>query len=124
MKASYHVKIEIPGLPKPANRLLTAHWAVRKKDKDAWYKAVSAAIPRINRPKTPLESVKIKFGRHSTTAPDYDGLVMSFKYVCDALIKFGIIKDDSMKYIGMPEFYWEKAPRGKGFITVEVTESL
>jgi len=54
--------------------------------------------------------------------PDYDGLVSSFKWICDALVKLRILKDDNMKVIGAPDYFWESAPPKKGFISIEITE--
>lgn len=119
---AYHVKIEIPGLPKPTNQLIRRHWSFITKEKKTWYQAVKLSL--VNIPDKPLTKARLRFGRHSTTSPDYDGLVSSFKWVCDGLVDAGVIIDDNMKVIGVPEFYWEKAKRGKGFITVEVTEVL
>jgi len=123
-KEKYRINIEIPGLPKRPNQVLRRHWSTAMNEKKQWYSAVGLAIPARKRPPRPLHRALVKFGRHSTTPPDYDGLVSSFKWVCDALVYHGILIDDKMSNIGMPEFYWEKAPRKKGFITVEVQEIL
>lgn len=123
-KAGYHIKVNIPGLPKPSNQLLRRHWSLMTKEKNNWYKAVGLAIPYPFRPKNPLKKAIVSFGRYSTTSPDYDGLVSSFKWVCDALTHYKIIENDKMANIGMPHFYWEKAPRGKGFISIEIFEHL
>jgi len=123
-KAAYHVKINISGLPKSTNQLLRRHWSLATKEKNIWFTSVGLTIPKHKRPTKPLKKAKLKFIRHSSTCPDYDGLVSSFKWVCDALTYHRIIENDKMENIGMPDFEWVKAPRGSGFITVEINEHI
>lgn len=61
--------------------------------------------------------------RRSSRSPDYDGLVHSFKPVMDALKFHGIIQDDSMANIGVPEYRWEKTQSGKGHIQLIVEQA-
>ena len=76
------------------------------------------------RPNHPLEKAVVTCVRHSSRCPDYDGLVGSFKFVIDALKTCKIIKDDNMKVIGMPNFYWEYAPEKQGFIEICIEEDF
>jgi hypothetical protein len=71
-------------------------------------------------PKVPYKKAKFVLTRHASgRPPDFDGLVSSFKWVLDSFVKSGLIIDDSMEVIGQPEYRHEKAPRLKGFITIE-----
>lgn len=74
----------------------------------------------------------LRLTRHSSIEPDYDGLVYSFKALIDALqppkggkkprIGASVIVDDKPSVIGVPDYKWEKAPRGQGHVTIEVWE--
>jgi len=79
-------------------------------------------VARVAPPSRPLKNAKLKLTRYSSRAPDYDGLVQSFKPVIDALKKCLIIEDDSMRVIGKPDYCWEKARQRAGKITIEVVE--
>lgn len=73
-------------------------------------------------PPRPLTKAKLTLIRHSSRCPDYDGLVVSFKPVVDALKKCGIIADDSMSVIGKPTYEWKKIGVREGKIAVIVDE--
>lgn len=69
---------------------------------------------------SPLAKAKLTLTRHSSTEPDYDGLVSSFKPCIDALIMANVIENDRMSNVGKPTYLWELAPRNKGHITIKV----
>lgn len=74
------------------------------------------------RPKTPLKKAKLTLIRYSSTEPDADGLISGFKHVVDGLIVAGVIENDRMGNIGIPDYRWERAPRNQGKIKVVVEE--
>jgi hypothetical protein len=117
----YRVAFFIAGLPKRFNQSPGASWRARYGVAKKWQAFVATALV-INggAPKKPLRKARITFVRHSSVAPDYDGLVQSFKPVMDALKKCKVIEDDSMEHVGAPVYGWRKAPRGAGRIWVEV----
>lgn len=43
--------------------------------------------------------VRIAYTRIAKKTMDWDNCMSSFKHVCDALVKAGVIKDDSIKFI-------------------------
>lgn len=53
-------------------------------------------------------------------APDYDGLVGSFKYVVDGLVKAGVIVDDKTSVIGDSKYNWVKSKKIDQRIEVEI----
>lgn len=118
----YSLKIDLEGLPKTVNAIGRKHWAVKAKDIQTWKMDVLVATMGL-RPEKPLKRAHVRLTRFSSTCPDFDGLVSSFKCVLDALIDAKILEDDSYDHIGAPEYSWEKAPRGKGHVCVEVFES-
>ena len=119
-KLEYSLEFTLPGLPKTFNQLAkkNAH-RIKQSERRKWFQMVGYALSN-KRPREPLRKAHLKLIRHSSSAPDYDGLVCSFKFVIDALVEGRVIRDDTMRVIGMPDFTWEPTSRGKGFISVAV----
>ena len=121
MSDVYEIAFQIPGLPATTNANGRKHWALKAKEARHWKKEVAAAIG-YNKPSKPLPRASLTLTRASSVAPDFDGLVSSFKHVIDALRECGIISEDKLVNIGAPKYLWEPAPRGKGYIRVQVEE--
>ena len=118
--SKYRLEFEIEDLPKTYNELGRKHWIVKLKESRKWINLVRIAVG--NRyPKEPLRKASLVLIRCSTRTPDPDGLVSSFKSTIDGLRLSGVLFNDSFEEIGMPEYKWEKAPKGKGKIKVVVT---
>jgi len=115
----YKLEFELAGLPKRSNQLLRKHRGIVAQERNKWHEQIYT-ITRIYSPKKPLIYAEISLIRYSSICPDYDGLVSSFKYIIDALIEGGIIKDDKYINIKMPSFHWVKAKRNQGKIRVKV----
>ena len=117
---TYRLTFTIPELPLPVNRQTSMHWAQKGKYVKHWHTLVGAAVAGKKPPK-PLDRARLTFIRYSSTEPDFDGLVSSFKCVCDGLIKAGVIVDDKPSNIGRSVYDWQKAPpkHGKIFVGVE-----
>lgn len=115
----YELEFEINDLPKTTNAFKRQHWIHRHKEAQKWKRAVYSAVNE-RKPGRSLQSAKLNLVRYSSKCPDSDGLVSSFKHVIDGLVAAQIIVDDSYANIGMPEYRWEKAPKGKGKIKVKV----
>lgn len=119
---SYKLDVIIPILPKTssnANKNWRGRWAESVKIK----RMVSDHLPLRLRPESPLKKAKLTLTRYAHgRAPDFDGLVASFKHVVDALTICRIILDDNYEVIGMPKFIHKSAKPKKGFIRVEVEE--
>ena len=105
---SYSLHIKINELPKTINAIGRAHWANKVREARYWHQLVRIEIGD-HIPTKPLSRAHISCLRASSRCPDYDGLVSSFKHVIDALRVSGVIEDDSMQHIGMPDFKWEIA---------------
>lgn len=73
-------------------------------------------------PPKPLPMAKVTLTRCSSSEPDFDGLVGSFKNVLDGLVAALVIEDDKMSNIGAPDYRWEKASPGGGKIRIVVEE--
>lgn len=116
---SYKLEFTLDGLPQTPNSLLGAHWRVRSGHAKRWERAVWAKCWHL-RPSEPLNKAKLRLTRFSSASPDYDGLVGSFKPVIDGLVRVGILSDDTMEVIGVPEYKVEKIGPKKGRIKVEV----
>jgi len=98
------------------------HWRTIHAENRRWRKAVSLAIRKLY-PEAPLRLASLELVRCSAREPDWDNLVTSFKPILDALETLGIIQSDRMSCIGQPRYRWEKAPRGKGSVSVHVREA-
>lgn len=104
------IKLEIQDLPKMPNSLIRKHWAIITKEKNKWHGLIKLFLGH-QVPKSPLKKAKLTLTRYSMRAPDYDGLVGSFKYVVDGLVKAGVIVDDKVSVIGDSKYSWVKAKK-------------
>ena len=121
MAEPYRLELVIAGLPCPTNRQASMHWREKGKHANEWKRMVALTVGA-RRPKAPLKRAKLTLTRYSSAAPDYDGLVSSFKHAIDGLVACGVLEDDSLAHIGVPQFSWQKASPEKGRITIAVEE--
>ncbi len=115
----YRLAFTLFDLPKRTNNNSRTHWALQHKEAKKWKQFVRLKVG-LQRPDKPLERARLILTRVSSSEPDYDGLVSSFKHVIDGLIEAGVIVSDKMSVIGVPEYRWLKGRRGVGSITVEI----
>ncbi len=118
----YTFGFSYPQLPKTVNAWRGMHWRFRHAEDKKWKKIVGELLLSHRKPAAPLKRAKLKLTRFSLVCPDHDGLVSSFKGVVDALVKNGVLEDDSFAHIGVPEYRWEKASPKQGRIEVMVEE--
>jgi Holliday junction resolvase RusA-like endonuclease len=104
------ISLTINDLPKMPNMILHAHWRNVQAESKKWHGLVKIYL-RHNVPKAPFKKAKLILTRYSMREPDYDGLVGSFKYVVDGLVKAGVIVDDKFSVIGKSEYKWEKCKK-------------
>jgi len=123
MSNHYELEFEIEGLPKTTNGFKRQHWIHRYKEATLW-KTLTANKILSNGPFKKLKRARIFLERHSSSCPDSDGLVSSFKHVLDGIVQTELIPDDSYKTIGMPKYLWVYAPRKKGKIKVKIQEII
>jgi hypothetical protein len=117
----YSLSIRIDTLPKSINQIGRLHWAVKSKMINEMKSLVALAVGN-RKPATPLEIADLIYVRHSAKCLDFDNLVNSFKAVQDGLVAAGVLKDDKVKNVGYPRYYWQKVPQKDGHITIEVHE--
>lgn len=115
------IEFTIPGLPAMTNSA-RSHWAGKHREAKRWKREVWAAIqlPWLLKG-DPMLKARVAFTRHSTHEPDTDGLVSGFKHVLDGLVEARVIIGDKPSQVTCT-YSWERAPRGKGFISVRVEE--
>jgi Holliday junction resolvase RusA-like endonuclease len=118
---TYRLHFEVEELPKTINAQQSMHWRRKGEYVRAWHRSVWLAVGA-RKPKAPLERARLTLTRYSSSEPDYDGLVSSFKPVIDGLIRCGVLKDDKYSNIGRSEYRWQKAPAKQGKIQVIVEE--
>lgn len=115
----YQLKIVISGLPKLSMNGPHSHWRVKLSRARQWQALVMLAVGKY-KPESPLSKALITYTRHSSMRPDFDNMVASFKHLQDGLKMAGVIVDDKYSVVGEPKYLWEKAPRGEGYVTIEV----
>ncbi len=120
MKQLYALIIEINELPRLSLNS-RAHWTTRNKDTKYWDSLINLKTRGIT-PKHPLRKAELRLVRYSSTCPDWDNLVGTFKNPVDALVSCGILEDDNFQVIGVPKVHWEKCPPKQGKIRIEVYE--
>lgn len=118
------IEFELPGLPATANgRRRMAHWVQASKESNRWKNDVYFKLLEINkRPRRPMHQARLHLIRHSSSEPDFDGLVSSFKPIIDGLVLSGVLVNDRSANIAQPHYHWEYAPAKAGKITVRVYE--
>jgi Holliday junction resolvase RusA-like endonuclease len=119
---AYAVHFLIEMLPKTVNAWRGKHWRIRYAEDQKWVKRIAGELTVVGKPQAPLKTARLKLVRHSSSCPDHDGLVSSFKTVIDALVRNGVLEDDSYAHIGMPVYGWAKARPKHGHIEVTVEE--
>ena len=127
----YTLHLKIKGLPPTPNRQ-SGNYRAANKIRQAWKMYVEHAFifGRNEKPEKPLAKVKLVLIRHSAKAPDYDGLVGSFKCVVDALRVgkhgLGIFEDDRMSnFVGEhPDYRWSKCSPNSGHIEIILEEAV
>ena len=118
----YILDLTIEGLPATYNATaMKSHW-FKIRNKNLWKDLISHHVRGLEPKQGPLAKARCSLTRCSSKAPDYDGLVQSFKPVLDGLVQSGILIDDAMSVIGKPEYQWEPAKRGQGSIKISVEE--
>lgn len=125
----YHLRIEIPGLPKLQSGSFGSKWARRKHDQ-RWKELVGWATAG-KRPGKPLERALVVCTRLSSSrkAPDDVNLRSSFKPLIDALVgnkrdptdPTRVLVDDDTEHM-VDEYHWEMCLRGGDGVVIEVTE--
>ncbi len=120
MTEPYALTFIVPGLPKLPNRV-KGHWGIRSREVKHWHNLVHL-LTLGKRPAQPLPRVQLIFTRVSTTRPDFDNLVASFKPVQDALILCRIIQNDRNENIKDPLYRWLRGPHSNGYIEVQIKE--
>lgn len=112
-------EFEIHGLPKMRNRM-SMNWRLAKLEADKWKNHVIGQCEALGIANLNLSKAKLTFTRHSTSEPDFDGLVSGFKHCTDGLVKAKVIIDDKPSVVGQPTFLWVKAKQKQGKITIRI----
>lgn len=109
----YKLYLELDSLPKSLNKSLRTHHMGNHRANKMWA-AVLALEVYTRQPTSPLTKAKITLVRHSYRMLDYDGLVGSMKPVVDALVKAGILSDDSWSVLGKWNVNQRFRPKSEG----------
>ena len=105
MKQVFELPIALPGL-NGSKGLIRQHWTSAAKMKGWLLDQVLAAELRCHD-----GQVRILYSRTSKKLCDWDNCMSSAKFLLDALVKAGVIKDDSPKFIPeQPKLVQEVGP--------------
>lgn len=117
----YRLEFTLPGLPAMTNPKSrgSRHWRAAWEESRRW-RSMTAQIARTRRPPRALSRAKLTLVRGSAVAPDSDGLVSGFKPIIDGLVDARVLVNDRYDNIGMPQYLWERAPQGKGYVRIVV----
>lgn len=121
-RCNYMLEITDNHLPPTANKYKRMHWTKIKKEKEYWVSIIRGHLDR-NPPPRPLDSYKLTLIRYSSVAPDYDGLVLSWKIVIDACQVAGLITNDKICNSGPWDCRWIKAKPKHGSVYIKVEEN-
>ncbi len=123
----YKMDFKIFQLPMSGNSYLRMHWAKRARYNKEWYGLVYyATIGKT--PEKPLEHCSIRIERYSARILiDADNFLSGCKPLLDSLTvgtnRSGIIKDDCIAVIGVPQVSFFKTPvKGSPYIHVFIQE--
>jgi hypothetical protein len=121
----YRLELVLGGLPRSTNaaRHAGGQWQRYAHDTE-WKERVWALVPREKMPPAALKKYRLTCWRHSSSAPDYDGLVSCFKVVIDALVELRVLENDTLAATGQWDCRWQHAPNKLGFVRVIVEEEV
>jgi Holliday junction resolvase RusA-like endonuclease len=112
------IEFELPGAPPLLLNSRRHHMSLHR-EKKQWYGWVHIALGR-QRPKEPFDRICVEYVRHcGYTRPDRDNLQSGFKWIQDALVLSGVVRDDTEDCI---EAYhdWKKSSKKDKKITVRI----
>lgn len=118
--SAFKKTFDIKGIPPLVSNGSHGSWQLAARIKRTW-KAKLAREMVGHAPMVPFERLRATFTRFSSVEPDEDNLIISFKPVRDALVKYGFVVDDRRANLEA-HYRWEHAPAKHGRIRVEVEE--
>jgi len=74
------------------------HWAVRANWTEAWKRSVLDELETSKAPKN-LGKIRITIHNHAIRPCDADNMFASIKPITDAVVLYGIVKDDSYEFV-------------------------
>jgi len=98
-----------------------SNWRAINSERKKW-KTEIARLTVVLRPDKPMKFAYIKLTRASSTPPDADGLASGGKAILDGLTECGIIEDDALVNIGIPDYRWVKTKPREGWVGLTVME--
>jgi hypothetical protein len=116
----YRLELNLNLDPMSLNKVLRRHWTERAKQSKAIENLIYFSARKLL-PPIPLKRARIAFARHSHRYLDFDGFVGALKPVMDALVRCGVIEDDSWKHVGAWQVF---RPKAEGAILHIVVESV
>lgn len=113
MKQTFELPIALPGLNGDKG-LIRQHWTSAAKMKEWLLHRVLEAELRCHD-----GQVRITYTRRAKKMMDWDNCMSSAKHVLDALVKSGIIRDDSPKFIPEQPTMFQEIGEPRTIIVIE-----
>lgn len=100
------IELSIPECTPSLNTMWVGHWSRRHKTRKHWQQLIRVARLQARVFVVPhWEKAKLTIERTGAQILDHDNLVAGTKFLTDALVREGIIEDDSPSHIGRPEIH-------------------
>lgn len=115
----YQLIFRLPYLPPMGNVWGRINSFKRDKMNKQLYTIINAQACGL-KPSAPLDRYRLILTRFSSSEPDYDGLVMSFKGIVDGLVQAKVLANDKLSNSGIWDVRWVKSKPKEGSIKVEV----
>jgi Holliday junction resolvase RusA-like endonuclease len=107
---SYRLEFFEATLPPTVNTMGRWHWTRKVKLAQMWQRIIGMHVAG-SIPRRPLARARITLTWRGSRELDYDNLVSAFKIPIDCLRKAGILRDDNIQHIGVPQYKQEKVKR-------------
>ena len=112
------IEIQLPFLTKTMNDLRRRHWSYVTKEKNKVFEHMLPQLTPLRKLNTPIH---VRILRVSSQLPDHDNMVSGGKYILDALVKYGLLPDDSRDMLSC-EYDWVKGKQGAGLMHITIYE--
>jgi Holliday junction resolvase RusA-like endonuclease len=92
------ISITLPLLLPLQNVTNRQHWTRRSKAQKRLMKRIDLELPRVWK-RIPIDPATVTFERYGTQVPDYGNMAGGAKDALDALVKLGLLMDDSPAHV-------------------------
>lgn len=115
----YKFKIDLPDKVSANATYAGVHWAKRKK----WKDNMLLACLCFKRAESIEKIVDVDYTFYfKSRALDSENCAFMGKMITDCMVKYGILQDDSIKYVRRVSYESRKSPNKTDYVEIELTE--